>query len=465
MDLITPSADRLSYISRDVSLAAPGEKLRTFVDRAEAVGDLVRSRFLSAAAVSDKLWQTARAHSLLGPPGSETEEYITGVIESAVALTDDDEEEQPPAPNGPDDYGAPGGPAELSQLALIAPKQWIGVALEEMRWLATHRIPADDVTILSGDGGNGKTTVALQLGVSVACDLGDWLGTITLSGPVIFFSAEEPEGEMRRRLGRIAQKRGISPDDIEHLHFHFAEPDKALLGISTPGGTIAPTPTFHALSRSVMDVRPALLIVDSVAAVFGGNQNDRVQARTFVSLFRRLAREADCAIVLLDHPSLSGMNSGTGRGGNMDWSNVVRSRLYLRTANEDDDAFRELEVVKSNYGPAGEKVQLRWEEGSFVIKGSLSTPQREATFAKIDDLFLKLLDKLSAQGLNVRPSPGRSYAPNEFAKDRDAGGVTAKAFETSMRRLLDGRKITLKTEGPPSRQTTRIIRAEAPADV
>lgn len=384
------------------------------------------------------------------------EEYITEVIDAACALSD-----EPPLPAGPDDYGLPATDAatagNLSPLALIRPTQWKGVEIEPMRWLATHRVPEDDVTILAGDGGLGKTTLALQLGVSVACDLGDWLGTTTLSGPVIFYSAEEPESEMRRRLDRVARKRGIDPDDIKRLFFHFAEADKALLGLSTSMGTIAPTPTFQALCRSVMDVRPALLIVDSVAAVFGGNQNDRVQARTFVTMFRRLAREAGCAIVLLDHPSLSGMTSGTGRGGNMDWSNVVRSRLYLRTVEEEEASFRELEVVKSNYGPAGEKVQLRWEDGSFVLKGSQSAPQQAATFAKIDDLFLRLIEERNAQGRWVTPNKATGYAPKELATMPGAGGCTAPAFAKAMERLLASDRIKVETYGPASKQRQRLI--------
>jgi RecA-family ATPase len=328
-----------------------------------------------------------------------------------------------------------------------------------MRWLATHRIPADDVTILSGDGSTGKTTVALQLGVSVARDLGDWLGTTTLSGPVIFYSAEEPENEMRRRLDRVSRKRGINPDEIEQLYFHFAEPDKALLGISTPAGMITPTATFYALRRSVADIKPALLIVDSVAAVFGGNQNDRVQARTFVSMFRRLAHEAACAIVLLDHPSLSGMNSGTGRGGNMDWSNVVRSRLYLRTVEEEETSFRELEVVKSNYGPSGEKVRLCWEDGSFVLKGAQSMPQQAATFAKIDDVFLKLIEERNAQGRWVTPNKATGYAPKELATMPGASGCTAPAFANAMERLLTAKRIIVETFGPPSKQRQRLVTA------
>src|SRR5690348_11331820 len=52
-------------------------------------------------------------------------------------------------------------------LMLISPPAWRDVPLEPMRWLATNRISAGDVTILSGDGGGGKTTIALQLAIAV----------------------------------------------------------------------------------------------------------------------------------------------------------------------------------------------------------------------------------------------------------------------------------------------------------
>jgi RecA-family ATPase len=355
--------------------------------------------------------------------------------------------------------GEPDSEMSAKPLRLVCPQAWRSVPLEPMRWLATNRIPAGDVTILSGDGGGGKTTVALQLAIAAAAGLGDWLGTTCESGPVIFFSGEEPEAEMRRRLDRAATKRGLDPADLDQLHFHFADPDACLLGISRRDGAMAPTPLFASLATAVLEVRPALIVVDSIAATFGGNQNDRVHARTFVGLFRQLARRADCAILLLDHPSLSGITNGTGRGGSMDWQNATRARLHLETVtDEDGGTARELEVKKLNYGPAGEKVKLRWEDGCFVLQGDTPAPAQATTFNAADLTYLICLDRLTEQGREVREHPGRNYAPAVFADMPEANGIKPRGFKSAQDRLFSAGMIHIVTDGPQSKRTRRIAR-------
>jgi RecA-family ATPase len=384
------------------------------------------------------------------------------VGEISAPVTRDD----PPPADDPEAYGlsidgerdqAP--PA--TPLALVCPAAWRGVPLPSMRWLATHRIPANDATILSGDGGGGKTTVALQLAVSVERGLGDWLGTTCETGPVIFFSAEEPDQEMRRRLHRVAHKRGLEPDDIKGLYFHFASPENCLLAVAHADGTMWPTPLFGALASAATEIRPVLIVVDSIAATFGGNQNDRVHARTFVSLFRRLAQDVDCAILLLDHPSLSGITAGTDRGGSMDWQNATRARLHLETVQGVDGITgRVLEVKKSNYGPVGDKVTLQWEDGCFVIEGSdagHAAPYRAAAQRTLDDLFVRLLEERNAQGRWVTPSKAAGYAPKELAAMPAAGATTAIALAHAMERLLAAKHITVEMFGPPSKQRQRLV--------
>ncbi|MGF6309953.1 RecA-family ATPase [Bradyrhizobium sp. i1.8.4] len=453
----------LRNIARDVAIVPREQRLSALRTSALGLRPLVAEGWIHPAQATDKIFEVARLHGLAGEPGSDEEIVIGDIAYETTAPPSLRDPEEPPFADGPEAYGLPrepaGEPPQAAPLRLICPPAWRDVPLEDMRWLATNRIPAGDATILSGDGGGGKTTVALQLAVAVERGLGDWLGTTCLSGPVIFFSGEEPEPEMRRRLDRVARKRGLEPSEVAGLHFHFADPDGCLLGLSRPNGPIVPTPLFERLCNAALEIRPVLIVVDSIAAVFGGNQNDRVHARSFVGMFRRLARQADCAVLLLDHPSLSGITSGTGRGGSMDWQNATRARLHLETVSDAEAGVdRVLEVKKINYGAPGEKVKLRWEDGCFVPEGSTPAPTHAAALNAVDQMYLACLDRLTMQGREVREHPGRGYAPKAFADMPEANGITPRAFRAAQERLFSADLIHNVTEGPASKRTKRIAR-------
>jgi len=55
--------------------------------------------------------------------------------------------------------------------------------------------------------------------------------------------------------------------------------------------------------------------------------NARAWDEAGVAMLRGLAFKADCAILLLAHPSVAGMSSGSGLSGWTSWDNSVRSRL------------------------------------------------------------------------------------------------------------------------------------------
>ena len=384
------------------------------------------------------------------------------IVPIVVQELQDADVELPDDPPHTDCFNEMLEPAQpVAPLPLVCPPAWRNIPIPPREWLATDRIVANDAIILSGDGGAGKTTIALQLAVSVAGDLGDWLGTTCQHGAVLFFSAEEPEEEMRRRLQDVARSRGLEADELEQLHFHFAEPDNCLLGIGKPNGPIMRTPLFEALEAAAAAVKPALIVVDSIAATFGGNQNDRVHARTFVGLFRRLARKIKCAVLLLDHPSLSGITSGTGRGGSMDWQNATRGRMYFETITDDDaGAERVLTVKKTNYGKEGERILLRWQEGCFIPLGTAPAPARAAADAIADQTYLDCLDIATGQGLDVFPATGRSYAPTIFADmpEAKAKGINKRGLIAAQVRLLSAGMIWNEPFGPPSRGKRRIAR-------
>jgi RecA-family ATPase len=334
--------------------------------------------------------------------------------------------------------------------------QWEGVPIEQRRWIAHNRIPVGEPGIMSGDGGTGKTKLGLQLGVAIAACLRDWIGgVVDAEGQVIVFSAEEKLKEMHRRTSDIIEHRGLSFADLSGgLHF-ICDHDDAVLGAVDRNGIVQPTMSLWRLEKTVAAIRPALVIIENAADVYSGNESDRPNVTRFMrGLLGRLTVPCESTIMLIQHPSVSGLNDGTGRSGSTGWNNSGRWRLNF-TKIKDSEDLRQLEIAKNNYGPTGERVTLRWERGVFVPESSVASPYRAAAESKVDETFLQLLDKATAQGRAVRPNPGAGYAPSTFEDDPDAGGIKSKAFAAAMDRLFKGAKIETKTNHRGSKYIER----------
>jgi RecA-family ATPase len=338
----------------------------------------------------------------------------------------------------------------------ITPLAWKGTEPVKQRWLVNGRVPSGDLTILSGNGGSGKTEIATSLLVSVAVGLGDWLGSIVETGPALFISCEEDEPNVRDRVERIAKHRNIDPHALSELHLFFPELDATWLCSAEPRtGRISKTPLLVQIETWIDRNKPRLVVIDSVAAVFDGDAIARRQVRAFLALLRKVAREHDVAILLLDHPSVRGMADGTGTANSVDWRNSVRSMLHLSDPEKDDPDTRELEVKKNNRGRIGEKVTLRWNGLTFTPESQeTSSPYRAAAEREVDELFLKLLDRFTAEGREVRDSTGTGYAPASFETHPEARGVKSKAFHASMQRLFSGGKI-VTVQGKRSKHIER----------
>ena len=328
-------------------------------------------------------------------------------------------------------------------------------------WTVPEVIPAGKVTLLNGDGGTGKSLLALQLAAAVAtCE--KWIGLQVSGGGAIFMSAEDDEAELQRRLDDIRQIEGQSFVEMHRLTLRSLVGEDALLARLDPATRVlVPSHLFADLERQIADERPALVVLDTLADLFPGNENDRAQARQFIGQLSGLALRHECAILLLAHPSLSGLNSGSGTSGSTGWNNSVRSRLYLERVIQDgyepDPDARILRTKKINYGRTGGEIAMRWQDGVFVTDASESGLDRMAASAKAERVFLRLLRLHSEQGRRVNPSGGTNFAPKLFAAHPDAEGCTKRAFGNAMEALLSSGKIAVQHEGPASRRVSYLV--------
>jgi RecA-family ATPase len=398
--------------------------------------------------------------------GHRADEFVEQCFAAPIWKPTEVPSQSPTAPVTPSPPTAP--TADPLPLPFINVTAWHGQPVPEREWCVLNRIPMRNVTLFSGEGAIGKSIVSLQL--AVAHVLGkDWLGALPELGPVIVVACEDESDELRRRLSLILDHYGSSFGAMKDLHPLSMAGEDALLAAPDRNSLMQPTKLFGQLHQAARDLRPMLIVLDNSADVFGGSENDRTQVRQFISLLRGLSIVANAGILLTSHPSLTGMNSGTGLSGSTAWHASVRSRLYMRRAitekdEEPDPDLRVIEVLKSNYGPVGETITVQWKDGVFVPRAAMGTLDKLAAENAADELFLRLLARFEGQGRNVsHAKTSNNYAPTTFATDPEGKGKR-KEFTDAMNRLFAAGKIRVENYGRASKQAARLVRCgPAPA--
>jgi RecA-family ATPase/5S rRNA maturation endonuclease (ribonuclease M5) len=364
--------------------------------------------------------------------------------------------------NPPKDDTATEPPLSFNFINLTA---WEGQPIPERHWAVLNRIPDCEVTLLSGEGAMGKSLILKQLAVATVTAK-DWLGTMPVPGPVIYITAEEKIDELHFRLHNIIEHYGARFADLSDLHIRSMKGEDTILAHPNRNGIIQPTPLFEQLLKIALVIKPRWVGLDPAANLFAGNENDRSHVQQFIALLTRIAVQGHTAVVLVSHPSLTGINTGSGLSGSTAWHNSVRSRLYLKKAatekgEEPDPNLRVLEVMKSNYGPPAEALTLRWKDGLFLPVAAPGSLERMAREQKVDDLFLKLLDRSTEQGRNLSDKKtAHTYAPSRFVSEPEAKAdhISKRELAEAMERLFRAGKICNASYGLPSKGWTRLER-------
>jgi RecA-family ATPase len=334
----------------------------------------------------------------------------------------------------------------------------VGKPVPERDWHVPDFIPAENITLLYADGGTGKSLVALQLAVATATGR-LWFGRPVKHGRVLFMTAEDSQKELHIRLADIERECAIPLAEMGALALVSYSDDNMILAALTQG-KLGQTALYDEIDEVVAETRPALLILDTAADVFDGDEIKRAQVRQFVGMLRRLAFRHGLTIVLLAHPSVAGMNTGTGTSGSTAWSNSVRSRLYL--VNVDDEPTgdaRVLRGMKSNYGKKGLEINLRYRRGVFVPEAAAMDGDPLVKQAMVDSVFLELVGKYADQGRHVSCKTGTNYGPKKFESDPLVKGrrISKADLEAAMNRLLDDRRIRNEQYGPKSDNTSHLV--------
>ena len=353
---------------------------------------------------------------------------------------------------------------DAPRLPFINYSNWDQELMPDREWAVMDRIPLRQTSLFSGEGGSGKSSVALHL--CCAHVLGrDWLGSLPEPGPAIFIDAEDDEKEIHIRLSHIVRHYGVTYRDLKRdgLHLISFVGRDAVLATVNRNGKVEATALYNQILEAANDIKPKMIGIASSANVFAGSENDRNQVQQFVGLTTGLAIAANGSVQLISHPSLSGINNDSGLSGSTAWHNAVRSRIYMKgvkaeDGEQSDDDLRELVFRKNQYGQLSNRVVLKYRDGMFMPVPGMASLDRLAQQARAQQVFIDLLKRFTLENRNVAASPGRSYAPVIFAGEEEAKKAHLKKadLKDAMRQLFKDEKIWMEPYGIPSRQFYRL---------
>lgn len=320
-----------------------------------------------------------------------------------------------------------------------------GAPPPDRKWVLPGFIPCGEITLFTGPGGAGKSLFAQQLATALAGGvpfLG--IGASSEKTTALYVTAEDDEFELHRRQRNIMRTLDLDRADVGERLGLISLRGRIGNELVTfdREGSLERSNTFSLLRNTVEVTGANFLILDNLAHLFAGNENDRGQVTAFVNALYSLVRDHGVTILLLGHPN----KSGDSYSGSTAWLNAVRSQIEINRVQDgegnvlDPDA-RVLTLGKANYARAGAQQAFRWHEFAFVLEEDLPSDARaelaEAQKAAAEnEAYLRCLAAATDRKRAVSHHPGVNYYASTFAKMPEGRGNTKAAFERAFERLL-----------------------------
>lgn len=208
-------------------------------------------------------------------------------------------------------------PVRIDQVSAENEERWPLSITEFARVLGGGMVPGS-IVLLGGDPGIGKSTLMLQVAVEMS-----------MSSPVLYASGEESVRQIKMRAERL---RGSNNQSTGQL-FLVTETN------------------LDAILAHAQEVKPALLIVDSIQTTFmdglSSSAGSVSQVRECASRLRQYAKESGTAVFLIGHVTKEGMIAGPRV-----LEHIVDTVLQLE--GDRFQSYRLLRSMKNRFGPTSE---------------------------------------------------------------------------------------------------------------
>lgn len=176
--------------------------------------------------------------------------------------------------------------------------EYVHLNLQPPQFYVDNILPKEGVMLLYGQPKLGKSWLAQHLGFSVSVGA-EWLGFRTIPARTLIANFEIATLAFARRLRQMSQRFELQPQMLYEV-------SPGLLYIDE-------TENYNLFSAIIRDYHPQVIILDCLAACFGGDENDSRDVARFIEKISRLKTEHEASIVLVHHTNKSLLNNSVDK--------------------------------------------------------------------------------------------------------------------------------------------------------
>jgi hypothetical protein len=307
-----------------------------------------------------------------------------------------------PQANGQDDF-----PEPLSAEALAGgnfpPPEYL---------LPNRKLLIGNPNALYGDGGSGKTTLALNRAVKISAGLDG-----AKQADVLLVLSEDNYGAVKEKLEQICTHYGVTLSKLP-MEIWCPIGQEVVLAAVSDIGVITPRPF---LARLEHRLRPKMFaVLDALVDIGQYDESSRIPATAFLKrVIGGLCTVHDVTIQYIAHTSKASVVDGSLYAGTTAHNNAIRNREHLDVPVK-GNSHRVLTTEKNNYGPET-KEDLYLLGSVFLTADDAGQVEREAA---VHDAVMETVLSMIDQGIRIVRASGSGQKFEDVAKAvREKRGV------------------------------------------
>lgn len=205
-------------------------------------------------------------------------------------------------------------------------------------------IPLGTITIISAQGGTGKTWIVVQVSLRFILE--------NPNKKVFLWLSEDLESIVKHRMNSVCSDILDTKLDDRFKYIHTTDTAPQAL-LERDKGVYKMSYRFEQLKAELKDYD--LIVFDPLLAFYGADENDNSQARLFMQPFMNWCKETNKSVLFLHHSNKGDNSSTRGAGAFVDASRVCYevNKVYQKDKKSLDLNslhLRDIKLSKDNYG-------------------------------------------------------------------------------------------------------------------